>query len=126
MYASNSDSKEHNPFWHFRLKDFLNASFSEPTHNLGSNLTEKLFFEHFFVQTPQFEQTRLLLDTKIDPVQENKSIIFLNGFSGNGKTTFLRWFIHADKMRKYDHHYINVANNSFYFGQKYRKGNNAP
>ncbi|MCG8332309.1 MAG: hypothetical protein MI974_31775 [Chitinophagales bacterium] len=91
------------------LRDILLASPFEKNNNLDGKLTEDIFFEKLFVKTYQFDEIKRILLKKIDPLDEDKLLIFFNGFSGNGKTTFLKWFIREEQSSNFEHIYIDVA-----------------
>jgi hypothetical protein len=79
------------------MSDFLRASPFDAAFDLyPERLTPEVFYENLYVES---EATKRLLnrlhETMFNAVQPNR-VVFLKGFAGNGKTTFLHTF-----MRQY-------------------------
>ena len=67
----------------------------------------EFFFDNLFVETKAFKQYQQQLLNSITPDGEFlKNLIFIHGYSGNGKTTFLNWF----KKELDDDFYFDIVN----------------
>ena len=76
------------------ISDLLKASPFDTAYDLfPARLTPEVFFEHLHVRSPQTE--RLLADfhEKMFSTSESDRVMFVKGFAGNGKTTFLHTFM---------------------------------
>lgn len=77
------------------ISEILQCSPFDTNKNIGGLLTEKLFFDHLFASSASFDDlTRQMLDA-LNPNLENIRLLILDGFSGTGKTTFVRHFIQS-------------------------------
>jgi hypothetical protein len=74
------------------LAEILAACPFDPNHNLGGYLTEDLFFDTLFVCTEHFRHVESELLSHLHSPTEHKRVISCTGFSGIGKTTFLKYF----------------------------------
>lgn len=78
----------------FSFSELLQATPYESMNNLSNGLTEDLFIKYLFVQTKQIDKIKneiLKLIIKKKGIR-NVRAIFLEGYRGVGKTTFLRHF----------------------------------
>lgn len=74
------------------LSDILAACPFDPNRNLGGHLDDNIFFSTLFVPTEHFEKVRDRLYTLLRSELRSHRIISFTGFSGTGKTTFLKYF----------------------------------
>jgi energy-coupling factor transporter ATP-binding protein EcfA2 len=77
------------------VADMLKASPFDPEYDLNKTLTEEIYFEHLHVQSTRLAELIQLLREFLNSKFEPNRVIFLKGYSGNGKTTFLHSFMHA-------------------------------
>lgn len=83
-----SQLKKHNP----TLRDFLNGSPYDPHFNIDNQLTEELFHECLFVESDGLKKLCEEFKKTIDDIIIPNQLIFVSGYAGNGKTTFVRTF----------------------------------
>jgi hypothetical protein len=72
------------------MSDLMRASPFDPDYDLDQSLTTEIFFREFHVAR---EQLIAGLDELIESRLEPNRVIFLRGYAGNGKTTFIHTFI---------------------------------
>ncbi len=87
--------------------DILKASPFDRDKDLNKLLNEDVFFDRLFYENTIFKNAKQNLFEDITSKDWTNRIIFFNGFSGIGKTTFLRSFIH-DYNDTMDHYYFDV------------------
>src|SRR5216684_5276298 len=88
------------------MSDLLKATPFDP--GLSPTISEEAFYKDFYVELESFKKLVHGLHDLIDnPYQENR-VVFINGYSGNGKTTFLKSFIRTYHQQYY-HVYYAVA-----------------
>jgi hypothetical protein len=75
------------------VHDLLQCSPFEAARNLDGKATPEIFFEYLFVENPSFQKLRDDLYSQLTDPGRNHRVIFLEGFSGSGKTTFIKYFI---------------------------------
>lgn len=76
------------------IADLLKASPFDSAHDLYPNpLTPEVFYEHLHVRSPQTSKLLDDFDRKMFSGYEPRRVMFVKGFAGNGKTTFLQTFI---------------------------------
>jgi hypothetical protein len=86
------------------MSDFLKASPFDPEYDLDQTLTPEVFYTHLHVSNDHLEVLSHELDRLICSEYEPNRVIFVRGYSGNGKTTFLKTFIRAHSL--YQHEYF--------------------
>jgi hypothetical protein len=86
------------------LQEILQASPYDANKNMGGLLTDDIFFDHLFVQSPSFSELSSRLRSALESNLENIRVLLLDGFSGTGKTTFVKQFIKLDQG--FDHFYV--------------------
>ena len=75
------------------LARILEASPWHPLRNLNGLLDEGTFYDGgFFVSAPHLGDAARRLKDQLDDRLADHVLLILEGFSGTGKTTFLRWF----------------------------------
>lgn len=75
------------------MSDFLKASPFDPEYDLDQTLTPELFYSHLHVRSERLSELSNELDRLICSDYEPNRVIFVRGYAGNGKTTFLKTFI---------------------------------
>jgi hypothetical protein len=79
------------------LSDFLKASPFDPEYDLNRTLTEAAFYEHFFVDLGRMTELIAGFKAIIEGTAAPNRLIFLKGYAGHGKTTFVRTFMDRTK-----------------------------
>lgn len=87
--------------------DILRASPFDKDKDLNGLLTEDIFFDRLFYENGAFTNAKLKLLGNLQSKDWTNRVIFYNGFSGIGKTTFLRSFIH-DHNDIFNNYYFDV------------------
>lgn len=83
------------------ISDIITTSAYDLRTNIGGKVTSELFKEYLLVRR-DIESHIIRLDNILsNPYGTPARFVFLNGFAGNGKTTFLNYFI-EDYSEKYD------------------------
>jgi hypothetical protein len=77
------------------LSDFLKASPFDAEYDLNGTLDPDVFWNELHVRSPRLDQLTSDLRARIDSGLEPNRVIFIKGYAGNGKTTFLHWFIRS-------------------------------
>jgi len=98
---------------HPTLAGILDACPYNCSRNFNALLTEKLFINKLLVCSKEFSEKQTELDNIINDRVQNNRIIFLNGFSGNGKTTFLHYFLNKNSS-KFKRIYIDCSKITFH------------
>ena len=80
---------------HPKIDEILQCSPFDKTRNLGGRLTPELFFQRLFIETAEIKALEVELVDALTSELENNRIIFLEGYSGTGKTTFIRHFLNT-------------------------------
>jgi len=76
------------------LNEVLLCSPFNKTQNFGGLLTAELFFERLFIETEQVKALDQELSEALSSHgPQNNRIVFLEGYSGTGKTTFVQYFL---------------------------------
>jgi hypothetical protein len=75
------------------VHDVLQCSPFDASRNLDGRATPEIFFEHLFVESPTFQKLKNDLYNQLTDPARNHRVIFIEGFSGSGKTTFIKYFI---------------------------------
>jgi hypothetical protein len=76
------------------LDEVLLCSPFNKTQNFGGRLTPELFFKKLFIETEQVKALDQELSEALSSrFLQNNRIIFLEGYSGTGKTTFVQYFL---------------------------------
>ena len=75
-----------------KLGEILDASPFDPNRHLGGKLKEEEFYECLMVHKEQFDELAKKLISVLESDIHITRVISLSGFSGVGKTTFLRYF----------------------------------
>jgi hypothetical protein len=83
------------------MSDFLKASPFDPEYDLDQTLTPDMFYNHLHVTSDKLAELSNELDRLICSDYEPNRVIFVRGYAGNGKTTFLKTFI---RERTRHHH----------------------
>ncbi len=61
--------------------------------NLGGKLSEDVFYNKYFIKSLSYDQINERLDSIFNTTSQFSSTsIFLHGYSGIGKTTYIRWY----------------------------------
>lgn len=89
-----------------KISETLKASPYDAESDLGGTLTELIFYKKLYVSTSSFNELSQKLRLRIDSIVEDNNVIFISGFPGNGKTTFLRKFINNNE--DFNHKYIDL------------------
>ncbi len=87
------------------LQQLLLADPFDTSNNIDGHMTKELFLEKLFHSDEASKNLREELARRITSDIELTRIIFLSGYSGIGKSTFLHYFI--NKCPGFEHHYIN-------------------
>lgn len=95
------------PLQYTNMSDLLTASPFDPEQDLNEWLTEERFFEHFHVNLGRMEQLSARLQNIIEGTAAPDRVIFMKGFPGNGKTTFVKNFIRTTQAL-YRHVYFDI------------------
>jgi len=66
--------------------------------NFGGRLTAELFFEKLFIETEQVKALKKQLNDALSSRLQNNRIVFLEGYSGTGKTTFIQYFLKDNRQ----------------------------
>lgn len=93
------------PIKYENISDLLKASPFDTEHNLDNSLTSDFFFENWHVRSPQLESHLTRFDEFMYNDRQPNRVVFLKGFAGNGKTTFIHTFIR--EREQYRHVYYN-------------------
>ena len=72
------------------MSDLLKASPFDPEYDLEQSLTKKIFFDEFHVARDRLVNS---LDELMESALQPNRVIFLRGFAGNGKTTFIHTYM---------------------------------
>ena len=89
-----------------KLADYLLANPFNWETNFDKNLDEDTFFSPngYFVECSSYQGTSKRLDSVFDSASYQRMLsIFLYGYSGSGKTTYLRWYF---RKRKNDYNIV--------------------
>ena len=86
------------------LGEILQACPFDSNKNLGGRLKEEDFFRHLFIKGDYSSSLAERLTEALSSELENNRLLIIDGFSGTGKTTFLKSYIREN--RQYDHVYI--------------------
>ncbi|WP_048065254.1 hypothetical protein [Methanosarcina acetivorans] len=90
----------------FCLNNFLIASPYNIDTNLQGTLTEDLFYQKYFIKSSTYEVLNKSMDSALNShILPLPISIFLYGYNGTGKTTYLKW---------YAKNYINNYNKIFF------------
>ncbi len=93
-----------------KLLDYLIASPYNDSTDFKGNLTEEIFFEEYFIKSDVYIEKKSELDDYFSSSTEQFSPdIFLYGYSGTGKTTFIRWYL-RDNCKEYNKLFFDFAN----------------
>jgi len=91
------------------ISEILQASPFDTNKNIGGLLTESVFFKHLFVESQSFRDLSQQLMKTLKDDLENIQMLVLDGFSGTGKTTFIKGFIRTNDL----FHFIYIDFNAF-------------
>jgi hypothetical protein len=75
------------------IEDIFNASPFDPNYDIGKKLTPDIFYKYFFVNSIELQKVDDKLIKMLESAVVPARVVFLSGFAGNGKTTFIRTFI---------------------------------
>jgi hypothetical protein len=75
------------------IEDIFNASPFDPLYDINQKLTQTLFYRYFFINANEFKRKCSELQEMIKDIASPARVVFISGFAGNGKTTFIRTFI---------------------------------
>jgi len=87
-----------------KISDLLKASpFDTAYDNYPNLMTPEIFFDHLYVRSSQTSKLMADFNDKMFSKSEFDRVMFVTGFAGNGKTTFLHAFIrdHTDYRHFY-------------------------
>ncbi len=75
------------------IGDYLIASPYSDETDLDGNLTEEVFFNDYFLKMEEYDHYSSELDRLFNHTAHQLPLtVYFYGYSGTGKTTFLRWF----------------------------------
>lgn len=94
---------------HNTIQDILDACPYDYTRNLDLKLTSDLFYEKLFYTNHELDSKQRRLWNKFSTIEETKRIIFFTGYSGSGKTTFIKDFQKNYKSKFTEFKYIDFA-----------------
>ena len=77
--------------------EIIEACPYDPEKNFNKTLTENLFFSFLFYCNDRYKKELLLLNNALYSTDWNNRLIFLHGFGGIGKSTFLRYYMWKNK-----------------------------
>lgn len=83
------------------ISDIITTSAYDLRTNIGGKVTSDLFKEYLLVRRDIESHINRLDNILSNPYGTPARFVFLNGFAGNGKTTFLNYFI-EEYSEKYD------------------------
>src|SRR4051812_21143903 len=75
-----------------KIDEVLQCSPFDKTKNLGGRLSPYFFFKKLFIETNQLKALEDEMVKALTSNLENNRVIFLEGYSGTGKTTFIQHF----------------------------------
>ena len=79
------------------VHSILKCSPFDASRNLDKSITPEIFFNYLFVENKSCQELRDKLYEQLTNSLRNYQIIFLEGFSGTGKTTFIKYFVQSYK-----------------------------
>ena len=85
------------------LDDLFNANPFDQRYDWNGDFTEEIFYAQCFVEHQEFKELSEKLIQGIEDKVYPHRVFSLNGFSGNGKTTFIRYFMKQNQQ--YQHVY---------------------
>ena len=92
----------------YTLKEYLIASPYNMDTNFNGNLTESLFYKDYFIEPLVYNTLNKNMDSTLRYCTQLTKSVFLYGYSGMGKTTYLRWYI-RNKINNYNRIFFDLA-----------------
>jgi len=75
------------------IRSTIKASPFDHSNDIDGFLTKRVFFKLLHVEIDSLRELKLKLNKTVKNIVSSETIVFLNGYSGNGKTTFIHSFI---------------------------------
>lgn len=88
------------------IKALFKASPYDSDANIRKSITEEIFVEELLANESDINEHISRLENALDNIFTPNTIIFLSGYAGNGKTTFIKSFIR--KKTNHEHIYVDV------------------
>jgi len=86
----------------YNIGDYLIASPFSAVTDLDGTLTEDLFYEKYFLYLNEYDQYSEKLDTLFNHTTRQLPLtVYFYGYSGTGKTTYIRWFV-RNKLKRHE------------------------
>lgn len=77
-----------------KLIDYLIANPYSRETDFDKNLNEDKFLKEYFIKSPSYDDITTKLNSAFESASYSRMFsIFLYGYSGSGKTTYIRWFL---------------------------------